>query len=295
MDQMLINTVKYLDKIKPGIDLSLGRRVFNTTQVFTRVMRGRKELKKFQKASNWQSSTPPSTYTSELKKNGFAYLTENFYPANLVSLLEKKIKDAFENQNLVAKRGNFSHQIKDIANTVPEITQLITPEIISTLEHYYKTRVNIAHVGVWRNYYVPEDIAKNQEVYSDRWHFDHNFDTLTKLFYYVNEVTEDDGPHTFQSAPRSRELMKKGFIFRGNVGIAKEVLEDSSFVNKVTGKPGTSFLINHCHCMHKAGIVKKEGRYRDLIQFLFLPGDKPTSENWIKDPVKTAIETKVGK
>ena len=64
----------------------------------------------------------------------------------------------------------------------------------------------------------------------------------------------------------------------------KNILEDQTYVNRITGPAGTSFFGNATSCLHRAGDLESN-HTRDAITFTIDPSDEPIKENWI-DKVK---------
>ena len=58
----------------------------------------------------------------------------------------------------------------------------------------------------------------------------------------------------------------------------------------MTGPKGSTLFGNVTTCLHKAG-TPDEGHYRDLVQIILIPSDKPLSENWVND-VETQTDLK---
>lgn len=62
--------------------------------------------------------------------------------------------------------------------------------------------------------------------------------------------------------------------------MSPELLNNPKYVTKAIGSSGTSLLVNTELCLHRAGIPS-HGRFRDIIQFRFLPSKKTLQNDWI--------------
>lgn len=164
---------------------------------------------------------------------------------------------------------------------IPEAVELLNDKIINIIEQYYKTYFKVEKFSFWRNYHVPSDILKKKELMSSNWHCDASNTSWVKLFVYLTDVTEDDGPFNVQSKERTKELMKLGYKNRNNYNLPQDVLENEKYVWKATGDMGTTLMCNCNLGLHKAE-VPKPGRYRDLIQFQFAPSNEPLTKDWYK-------------
>ena len=48
------------------------------------------------------------------------------------------------------------------------------------------------------------------------------------------------------------------------------------------GSAGSGILCNNQLCLHRAG-TPSSGKERGIVQFLFVPSNKPLSENWVEE------------
>jgi hypothetical protein len=148
------------------------------------------------------------------------------------------------------------------------------------LKNYYHGNFKVTRFYFGRNYHVPNQILDKQEVFSNRWHCDGDNTTFVKLFLYLSDVTEKDGPFHIQGKKRTKELIKMGFGNRNNYKISTEELDKD--VTKLKGQKGTIFLCNCQMGLHRAG-VPDIGHYRDHIIIQFGPSNKPLSDDWAKE------------
>lgn len=211
----------------------------------------------------------------------------------------KKIKDRFEliiEDDKFSKIGSefegktYMRNLKNPEKDIPEISHVLTDEIINILEEYYHGNFKVNRVESWRNYGVPEELSKNQEMFSNFWHCDNRRTDFTKLFINLSYVTEEDGPFHIVSQSRTKKLLKMGFENRKNYNLSEEILEDENYVFKGIGESGTSYLGNTEVCLHKAG-TPKLGHQRDILQLRFAPSDEPIKKDWLKNIELDEIDT----
>ena len=177
----------------------------------------------------------------------------------------------------------YKREMIDPAVNFPEISSLITDEVIKTVEGYYSNGCfTIEHIACGKNFYVPENIRKNHEMFSNFWHFDFNKISEVKYFVYMSDVTEKDGPFHTLTKSRTKEIIEKGFNNRNDYNMPIEILEDPEHLTKMTGPTGTAFLGHPAVVLHRAG-DPEVGRYRNMIQFLFQPSNEKLPKNWIKN------------
>lgn len=211
---------------------------------------------------------------------------QNSYNESMISNIKEKYNKLIENDEYSFPVSGYEDKIfhralDDPAKNLPEIAQLITEDVKSLLYGYYNSHFTIQYIIITRNYYLPEDLRK-EEMYSNVWHCDHSNTSGVKYFVYLSDVTEEDGPLHIQSISRTKQLIKMGFGNRDHYDLPLEVVEDPSHVVKMTGPAGTSFLGNVTRCLHRAGFPEK-GHIRDMVQFYIESSDVPLPKDWIKN------------
>lgn len=218
-------------------------------------------------------------------KNQFVGL-ELPYDPNLIEVIRKKYEALIENEKTSYVTSEYEgkvycRHITDPQLKIEELGKLITPEIKKIIEEYYGKNFEVRRIDLWRNYYVPEEVMKKKETFSNYWHCDARSTEFLKLFVYPNDVTDKDGPFHIITQDRTRELMKKGFGTREDYNLSLDEIEDSNHIAKMTGNSGTAFMANTEFCLHRAGKLS-QGHKRDVIQFVFVPTEKPLPTNWFE-------------
>jgi len=233
--------------------------------------------------------------TKELRRHGYVMLPP-IYPPALVEAIRKKAGGTLSNpetrlprQNAAPDGNHYSWYVKDLSTAVPEVQELLTDEIIATVQNCMQAHIRVAVAKIYRNISVPEDVYRQRELHSNQWHFDHHRGAgLIKIFYLVNDVSDEDGPFCLQPRPRSRFLMRNGFGDRDDYRLSDSVLDDPDHMIKLTGPAGTAMVCDSTVCLHRAGKVAA-GRERDILQFQLMPSTTPLAADWIKDPRSTFL------
>ena len=165
---------------------------------------------------------------------------------------------------------------------LPEIAELFNEKITHLLKNYYSSgNFSILHVDCRRHYHVPSEIDPTLELFGVRWHCDKRPTDQIKLFVYLSDVTEDDGPFHAIPLNRTRDLMKMGFDSPMDYKIDEKFLEDPSQLVKVTGTTGTAFFGNANLLLHKAGNPAKD-HTRDVIS-ISIQSSKTLSKELFKN------------
>lgn len=263
------------------VDQNIGKKVFGNTTGMMRSVSGSDKLDK--SLTEELKATNPELYS--LKKNGFTRF-KNSYDAALISTIREKYEklmasDEYSFAISGYKNQIYSRAIRDPHKNFPEISKLITRDVVSFLSGYYKSHFKIKHIYCGKNFHVPEDLRKKHEMFSNFWHCDRTLASELKYFVYMSDVTEKDGPFHVQPINRTKELIKMGFGNRDHYDLPLNVLEDPAYMVKMTGSCGTSFFGNATVCLHRAG-DPEPNHTRNLIQFIIVPADEPFSlDNWL--------------
>lgn len=264
----------------------VGKKVYRNTAGFKNNWEGQKTLQKLKKRDTFGESDNPKVI--ELYNSGFTNLGYPFDP-KLLNEIKSKYDKMIEDDKFSYIRSQFEGQVysrilRRAGDNIPELKELLIPEIIDLIQDYYAGNFKVVNVMGWRNNHVPDDVIQKKELFSSRWHCDGRDTTMIQMFINFSDVTEKDGPFHLQSMERTKELVKMGFKDRRNYGLSEDVMEDPNHVFKHIGKMGSSVIANSTLCFHRAG-NPEYGHRRDIIQFRFLPSDKPLSDNLLSDVV----------
>jgi hypothetical protein len=265
----------------------LGQIIYKNTAGFTNNIRGNRIRKKY-KQNFLKSAELASPEAKELQKTGYLVM-EYPFEKSLIDKISKRFDELIEDEKFSFPRGQsfanktdervFSREIFQGHKHISESILLLDDNISKFLQQYYGGYFKVEKVEYWRNYHVPSEVSEKTEAYSNRWHCDARPTTSVKLFVYLTDVTEDDGPFHCQSISRTKELVKMGFHDRHNPNLSEDILEDPKHCKKMTGNKGAAVWCNTELCFHRADIPK-EGHYRDIIQYQFAPSETPLPSNW---------------
>ncbi|MDR9432209.1 MAG: hypothetical protein RI568_16135, partial [Natronomonas sp.] len=171
--------------------------------------------------------------------------------------------------------------IDDVGKHLPEVSALLTDDIIKTLQAYYNAHIQIRTIRAYRTYHVPDDVMRETEVYNNNWHFDGKSTDHTKLFVCLDDTSEDDGPLHIMPKDDTREIVTRRPGFDRDVdGLPNGFVDETGSAVTLTGPAGTAMLGTTQSCLHRAG-VPSEGHQRDLVQFYIAPSSKPLPDDWI--------------
>lgn len=264
-------------------DIEKGKKYFGNVAGYLNNEEGRKNILNAQSHSNIKKLTDDRIQ----KMQDLGVLSLGLpYDKELIKNIQEKYNKLIEDDKYSFVRTQFkgevsSRQIKEASKSIPELAELLTEDIIHLIEGYYNSHFQPKYLICWRNYHVPDDVVQTTETFSDRWHCDVRTTDIFKLFVYLSDVTDDDGPFHILTIPRVKELIDLGFGNRHNYKLPTDDIEEDNNLIRATGNAGTALLCNTELCLHKAGIPKK-GHVRDIIQFQFVPSKEPLAENWIE-------------
>lgn len=185
--------------------------------------------------------------------------------------------------NRNAYRIGMKSEDFDFAKNIPEIEPLLTDNLLEIIRGYYEGNFRPTSIRMWKNHHVPEDIGA--EVFSDYWHVDELEEDVIKIFIYLTDVTEKDGPFRIVSFEDSKRIQKNTSQLRGehrhipNGKVESEVSEIFTF----TGDRGSTAIGHTTTNLHRASIPA-EGHERDLLQLIIRPSDNPLPEDWLLIP-----------
>jgi hypothetical protein len=224
----------------------------------------------------------------QFHERGYAAKKSGYDPS-LIAEIQRSFETCLSDPSITEARGNqgfqssreISRRILDPLINVPCLAELIDDETKDVIGAYYGANFAVLRVVLWRNHHVPPHEAKEAEAYSNWWHCDKRPTDITKLFVNLNDVGEDCGPFHILSRPHTQNLVRIGYKNRKNYGLPMSVIEDPAHMLKATGPAGTGLFCNTELCLHRADIPV-EGKWRDIVQFQFVPAEAPLAADWYK-------------
>ena len=272
---------KVIARTTDRLDASTGKKIFGNTIGIKQNIVGLVN-RDFGKSDPNLKDSNPLAY--QLRKDHFIMLGQP-YDDNLI----KKIKTKYErlmndkefSKDVSVHDGKvYKKKLITPEKDFPELVELLNEEIFSIVKGYLNSNFSIKNIDCWQNRFVPPEIGNKKEMFSNYWHCDRRNTDEIKLFVFMSDITEDDGPIHVVSKERTRELIDMGFGTRENYNLSTEILEDPKYVSLAIGPIGTAFLANPTVCFHRAG-EPSPGHQRNMIDFCFTSSKDPLPENWI--------------
>jgi hypothetical protein len=125
----------------------------------------------------------------------------------------------------------------------------LQPEVLSVLSEIYGELPRLSYVAITRSLPTESDYQISQ-----LWHRDYDDTRVIKLFVYLTDVGEGDGPFTFLPAPISDQV---GFTLRSHQSderIGRSV--DLGQAVSMSGPKLTAFMVETSRCLHMGSRVE---------------------------------------
>lgn len=267
-----------------GVFGELPRLVYGNDAGFRENYRGQRELARLRAAAGPLPERDPRGLA--LERDGYFQVPDAHEPALLQTIASKYgdcINDPARSKPIGPRVAHAIRGIIDPLKHIPELEELLTPDIARIVRSYYGTPFRVLSLRLWRNVNVPPEYAK-QDVFSNLWHNDPHTVTTMRLFVYLsNGVTRDTGALRFHSIANTKRIIRAGYIRRQAIlPPARRLLNDPSLVMYFEGDLGATCLLNPQLCLHAAS-VPREGSHRDIVQFNLAPAEQPLSPSWARE------------
>lgn len=270
----MVNRYEYF---KDKIDFYLGKQLFNSGIGYRLYSFGKKRLEINQKLFEFKGKA-----SSDIYNDGYVKFSHNNLElvkdiSNKADALLKCKENALYRDSL-GKSSDFDHASYlasvNIIRDMPEVLELLNENCMKILYDYYRCHFFPSYVSIYRTRSL--DSSKSYETYAHRWHLDKSPSDLCKLFICLSDITDKNGPFHFFSKTYTEFLLKKGYKSRDNYESLPIIyyLNNTSEINKLTGKPSTSCLVNTTACIHRAGIPEKNCE-RTVCVFTFKSSNRP--------------------
>jgi len=265
------------------IDVPMGKAVYKNTAGFEFNVKG--GLTKLKTKLSRMKMDQKNPFVLDLSSKGYAQFGYP-YDKSLIERLRARFNELINDKEFSFTRSHYrgkvySRQIFNIHRNIPEVGNLLNDEIVSIFKEYFQGPFKVVNFYGFRNQHVPSEIAEKNELFSSAWHCDQTNTSRMKIFVYLTEVNEKDGPFYAQSKKRTQQLIKMGFKSRNNPNVPNEALEDPKYSMKFIGNVGCTLACNTGICLHRA-TIPEEGHFRDLIQIHLEPTNEPMPKDWIK-------------
>ncbi len=210
-------------------------------------------------------------WAGQLERDGYM----RFPPPPDGALLERlsAIADqAFARPEFCTSPIDGAIRLKDGIGKLPEICDVITDDIMRTVESYFQSFFKIYWVQVYRT--VP---TREPPDASFLWHLDNCPRQVVKLMVYLTDTFESTGAFRLKPRALSAELIRRGFWDRSAKEQFASVLEDDATTTVFEGPKGTRILFLNWGCVHRA--KHPQVAHRDVAVFNFVPSLVPWDQH----------------
>lgn len=270
------------------IDQSVSKAVYNRPIGFSNIVAGRLAMRRAKRNSTVDLSAAPNHEIQKLRNQEFVHLGQPF-DKELIERIRSKYTDRIEDDDYSEILGEHEGEVYlrslgswddrfNLFEEIPGIVELLDDHIRAVLEGYYGSHFQPIRVQGYRTYHIPPRVVEETEIYSNYWHCDAHTPDHMKLFVYLGDVGEDDGPLHVVTKEDTDHLLESGFR-RGSDGIPDGVVEDNADVIRFTGPTGSAAIANTQTILHRAGNPSPD-KPRDMLMFQFAPSTEPITEDW---------------
>ena len=222
-------------------------------------------------------STKLLTINNDLKNNGVCVLN-NILLTNKCKIILKQLNQKFfinRTENIVKKLDLFDDLNKNVwwlkdyhdLFEIPTIQHIISSEyLLSIAENYLGCKPILHNVLFWASY--PGELETTQQ-----FHQDYDDIKFLKVFIYLNDVTEENGPHTYvkkslQNIDLIKKKLNKTDLEKLSLRYSDEDVQKcySADVLNICGDTGT-IIFEDTHGLHKGTNVLKGKRF--VLQLVY--------------------------
>ncbi|MEP9357621.1 phytanoyl-CoA dioxygenase family protein [Sphingomonas sp. KR3-1] len=233
----------------------------------------------------------------ELQRDGFVMLPGAYSTELLTGVRDKLLaRECFDPYH--PERGTFALDDApaeaNVVNvlepeTIPEVIQIANdPAVLQVVSEYLGCRPLINDLEAWWS--LPDRPAPRE---AQNFHRDNDAIRFVKLFIYLTDVGDADGPHMFvKGSHRSQKLLAEGVRL---TDAEVEAAHDADEIMRFTGPFGTTFL-EDTFGIHKGELPKANRRLILQVRYTLIPscfvkkgtlkadptGYDPYVNHWIK-------------
>ena len=211
--------------------------------------------------------------TETLRKEGY-YVFQKKLDENLINTLVNFTKS----RKAWTTKGDFEYDFNNPKSILYRYypNELLQNETIFKLifdkniykiaKGYFKSNPIFNNVALWWSTIIEKDEVHDA---AQAFHFDYDGIKTLKLFVYLTDVEDENGPHvyikkTHLSNKKPSELLKKNYVRIEDNEVFKYY--DKSELTKIKGKKGT-IILGDTSCFHKGQKLEKGNRLVFDIQF----------------------------
>ncbi len=204
----------------------------------------------------------------ELKKNGFMYFRLDITKP-LIKSLEPKLSKLIKKNGVKVSQAPLKES--EIFQNKWILKILKNKQLYELIKVYFRAKPYLVDIAVWNSVYGRSLNG------SPMLHLDSGGEKIIRMYIYLNDVSKDNGAFSFLP----KKLSNKFSSYTGYLG---DSINDKDFVNKgknidislkdiitVSGKAGTSFLIDTAQNFHYGSRMRKGVRLVAIISWDFPP------------------------
>jgi hypothetical protein len=280
-------TLRHLGELGSG---ALSSVFFGNTIGVANNLMGRRLLRRCRRAFRPREGVPAPARgaADELRRTGILELPR-FYPAELIRDITARLDRMLGDPRTSKPRDTAiihgvpeaTRNLRDPLKTLPELAQLVSPELVGLLETHYQSHARVVVVQVYRNAHVDLSAVKAREIFSSQWHFDRQHSAYVQLMVLLSDgVTRATGAFETHDIDTTKKLVRSGYVTRNRIyGSAARMINDPARIRYFEGGAGDAMLTNSTLCLHRAGIPKP-GSIRDVMLVHFEPAETPMNAGW---------------
>ena len=164
----------------------------------------------------------------------------------------------------------------------PDIVRYgLTEELVLPVAHYMGQIPVMPVIFLWHSVPCNKPLQGSQ-----LWHLDHSDVRQIKVFVFLQDIDEDNGPLVLIPAPRSQKLRQQ---LRYNWHNRRRITDKEMYrlinpdkdVVKITGAKGTAAIVDTSRCFHHGSRLQRDSRnvllyrYMSYATFIFNPFPSP--------------------
>ena len=208
----------------------------------------------------------------ELRERGGYSVTQGHFSKKDLDKAKKLIDDKEKKRKESMKNGELARTIESDLCTLKKldiIKNLIADKSIKYIaDQYLKCNSILNMVSLWKTSYV-ERCSHNQDRDAMRFHFDCDHNRFLKIFIYLDDVTQMNGPHVYipMSNIYHRRLLPAELKRDGRIKNS-EIISRGLVPKYIIGKKST-IIFGDTSALHRGTAVRK-GMSRYMIQIQYV-------------------------
>lgn len=176
--------------------------------------------------------------------------------------LESKNNDII-NLNQINKETQLGHYLREDLSKIEDIVQIANDSrILNIVSKYFKSKPTISNINCWWSFANKKEAKEAQFFHRDI--DDYKF---VKLFIYLTDVSEENGPHLFVKGSHKSNKLNKLKRFSDTEVEANFNKENILILNKSKG----SGFLEDTYGIHKGQLPITSDRLILQVQYSYLP------------------------